>query len=946
MFRVNSLIGRYGNRFRRLPYLLLSTVAGVLGGVLALLFAAGQGAAPTVLAGPLLGGVPKLILSTKSVTPAVAPTGGAVLTYTFRLVNTGAWTATSASLTDFLPAATTYISGSLQTPPGSDGDVQNGVLIWNGEIGFDSTALITLSVSVTPTFAGPLTNTAVLSDARIGAPLMLTAVTMVTDAPALTLAKSSAPALPGPGKGLIYTLTVTNEGQAAVNLPITVTDRVPFNTTFDSASPDGDETGGVITWTRSVNLGLGASTQFTFSVHTGGVLSGTKIVNDDYRVTWTKLQTPTVTAGPPYTVTVIDPIFLLSKKTVPDPPGANSDLTYILTLYNRGSLATNLVITDRVPAGALYLGGGEETGGVVAWALPSLDTGATAEFSYTVAITDVAGFALQNTDYAVCSAETCQAGRLLASWVNAPTLQVFAYVDPIAKKPGGGKTGVPVTPTLVVRNLGPGAALDVRAALYFQNISVSNSDVLAVIPPTMPLPTGPTGACGEQCRYDWRGSLAAGQTVTFTTVEGQSTIGGEPGNRYTATVVVSNTLTNFTTAPITATASGLVTHDPNLIPTKSAPAVIGRGQLLTYSIDVQNTGLSTNFTQWLTDVVPLSTTFVSASPGGMPQTMSGTTVVSWTLPALSTGSSLNRWFSVRVDDAVVSGTQILNNNYRVTWLTAVTSTVFNAGPPVTTTVKDVGLIDSFKVVTPAWAVPGAGNLLTYVVNIVNTSALSLTGVQMDDVLPWQVSTYQRDAVASAGAVVSDIVTLHWTGSVAPFSSQRVTFTVRVDPGYEGPVVNTAVISHTSLLAPVEVSTVGYITSKPVLSIFKEASPDPVSGGAPLEYTLHVHNTAQLATGLVITDVIPANTSYVTGTATAGGLLVENVMRWDLSVLRPDETGDLKFRVTVQSGQEVVNDKYGAASAEGATALGLPVITKIKAGTGGGPGTVYLPFIRR
>ncbi len=105
MFRLNSLIVRYGNLLRRLPYLLLSTLAGILGGVLVLLLVGSQPAALTVYAGPLPGGTPKLSLSTKTVTPTVASTGGAVLTYTIRLVNTGAWTATSTSSARAAPPA-------------------------------------------------------------------------------------------------------------------------------------------------------------------------------------------------------------------------------------------------------------------------------------------------------------------------------------------------------------------------------------------------------------------------------------------------------------------------------------------------------------------------------------------------------------------------------------------------------------------------------------------------------------------------------------------------------------------------------------------------------------------------------------------------------------------------------------------------------------------------
>jgi len=300
---------------------------------------------------------------------------------------------------------------------------------------------------------------------------------------------------------------------------------------------------------------------------------------------------------------------------------------------------------------------------------------------------------------------------------------------------------------------------------------------------------------------------------------------------------------------------------------------------------------------------------------------------------------VTRSFTVRVAGNLVSGTQIVNNDYRTYWYEINASAFYSkTGVPVTTTVQEVGLIDSYKEVTPSVAQPGPGNVLTYALHIVNSSAVPLTGVTVRDVLPWQSSTYQRDAVASAGSVVSDIVTLRWTGSVPAFASQVVTFTVRVDPDYRGPVTNTATISHSSLLSPVVVYAVAYITDQPVLFISKAASPDPVEVGSELIYTLDVVNAGQQATSLVITDVIPSNTSYVPGSATADGQPVGNHIRWETSVLKPGEDRTFAFRVRVNSGQEVVNEQYTVSSAEGISATGARVVTRVSGHK------VYLPIV--
>ncbi len=349
--------------------------------------------------------------------------------------------------------------------------------------------------------------------------------------------------------------------------------------------------------------------------------------------------------------------------------------------------------------------------------------------------------------------------------------------------------------------------------------------------------------------------------MTFTVFVGQSTIGGSEGSHYTATVVVTDTLGAFTSEPITSTAVGHITHFANLIPEKSAPPVIGAGQTMTYTIAVFNSGLSTNTPPFptLTDTIPVGTSLLRINNGGVSTTLTSTTVVSWTLPAMSPGDRLYRSYSVQVDPDLISGTLIVNDAYRTAWKNSgITSTAIT-GEPITTVVKEVGLIDSFKTVTPTMALPGDDNLLTYTVHIRNTGPYNLTGVKVYDLLPWKVSTYQRDAKTSSGQVISDIVSVNWTGNVPSLSDRLITLTVLVDPDYSGPVTNTAVITHSSLLHNVTAQAVAYVTNQPILRIMKSASPEPVKSGGELLYTIRVANLGQQATQVVVSDTLPSNT---------------------------------------------------------------------------------------
>ncbi|MFN2156824.1 MAG: hypothetical protein ACK2UX_16440 [Anaerolineae bacterium] len=926
---------------RRAPLLAMTVTCGLV--ALVALIAAARLGSPVAYAAPIPPpeGYPKLTTSLKSVTPALAHTGGVTLSYEIEVRNTGAYAAQGATLADAIPASTTFVDAGAST---GLVEVNAGTLTWEGDVGFDATVLVTLSLYVDPAFSGTIANTAVLSHPLIARPVSVTAEAIVTDDPILTISKHSLPPVPGANKPLTYTLVVANIGQPAVDLPITVTDQVPLHTSVREVGPDGSDDGTTVTWARQATLDTGEETVVTYSVDVGNVPCGTVVANDVYQVAGLGIDTA---AGQPYTVTIVDPVLSLSKYAWPDPPGSNREMTYTLVVRNRGSLATDLEITDRVPDGVSYVRGADDKhGDIVSWSLAELDTNESARFSYVVYVGDVMSVTIVNDDYEVCTAEgVCQPGTPVSHTVRGPTFEASVTLDPIAKKPGGG-TG-PVTPTLVVRNTGPGNAIDANAMLEFIRISVSGSDLYAD-PAVGTLPPFPSQDCGDKClRYFWQGDLSVGETITFTTIEGQSTQGGEEGTVYTATVVVTDVLGDNVTEPVTGTGTGLVTHYANLIPYKRAPSVVGAGQLLTYTIRVWNSGLSTDLppAPVLSDVLPVSVTLVSVSDGGTSQEVSDTTVISWVLPALSTGEELERSFVVRVDDELISGTQIVNADYTAWWGEAVTGVVpANTGLPVTTTVREIGLIDSYKEVTPVVVLPGPGQVLTYTVHVVNSSPEVLSGVEVYDWLPWESSTYQRDAVASAGTVYSDIVSVWWEGNVGPFSEEAITFTVVVDPDYEGTLVNTARISHPSLVTDVIVSTGAHATEEPVLSISKSASPDPVRRGSELRYTLHVSNLGQPATELVILDPIPEGTTYVPDSATDGGRLEGGAMRWAILDLGAGESRTFAFSVTVVDASEVVNSAYSVACAEGIEAIGEPITTEVT--IGGGSRIVYLPVVTR
>jgi len=149
-------------------------------------------------------GYPKLSLSVKEVTPSLAHTGGVTLYYQIEIRNTGAYTAAGTTLVDSIPDGTIY-NGDAQASVPTVTVTGDTLLTWMGDVGFDSTVVVSFSVSVPSGFTGKITNTAVISHPLIARPVTATAETIITDQPILTIEKTSAPEKPGANKPLFYT---------------------------------------------------------------------------------------------------------------------------------------------------------------------------------------------------------------------------------------------------------------------------------------------------------------------------------------------------------------------------------------------------------------------------------------------------------------------------------------------------------------------------------------------------------------------------------------------------------------------------------------------------------------------------------------------------------------------------------------------------------------------
>jgi uncharacterized repeat protein (TIGR01451 family) len=157
-------------------------------------------------------------------------------------------------VTDVPPASLTGVSWTCAAsagsscPPSGTASINASVSLLVG-----GTATFTLTGTISPTATGTLANTAAIT-----APAGLTdpsaannAATdtdMLTPQADLSLRKSDSPDPVAPGAGLTYTIEVTNNGPST-SPAMTVTDTLPAQVGFGSASPGCTHTAGTVTCT-------------------------------------------------------------------------------------------------------------------------------------------------------------------------------------------------------------------------------------------------------------------------------------------------------------------------------------------------------------------------------------------------------------------------------------------------------------------------------------------------------------------------------------------------------------------------------------------------------------------------------------------------------------------------------------------------------------------------
>jgi uncharacterized repeat protein (TIGR01451 family) len=586
---------------------------------------------------------------------------------------------------------------------------------------------------------------------------------------------------------------------------------------------------------------------------------------------------------------------LLTKSDNLDPVAPGNTITYTISVTNNGpDEATSLTLLDFVPANTTFVSFAAPVGwtantpavggtGPVTVTGASLANGATANFQMIVQVGASTPLDTTITNTAIVASQVDDTNTDNNTDTESTLVQIAATADLEVVKtdsPDPVVAGANVTYTITVRNVGSADALNVELTDVVPTGTTFVSMVQATGPAfTLSLPAvGGTGTASGTI-----GTLAAGAEATFTTVVNvnSNVLNGATISNTSAVATTSadanlgnNTDTETTTVSAQADVSVTKTDSPD-------PVVAGAN--LTYSITVSNSGASDAQNVELSDLVPSGATFVSLLQSAGPAfTLStppvgGTGTATATIGTLAAGASATFTLVINVNANVLAGGTVSNTAAVVT-----TTADVNAANNSDTEVTDVLAQADLSVTKTESPDPVlAGGNLTYTITISNAGTSDAQSVILTDVIPTNTTfvsltapagwTLTTPAPGGTGTATATLPTLA-AGANATF-----TLVVQVDATATGTIGNTAAISSATTEINVannsdsEDTTIQVATGAEVdLVVTKVDAPDPVVAGTNVSYTVTVTNaSANEAANVVLTDVVPAGSTFVSLTSPVG-----------------------------------------------------------------------------
>jgi uncharacterized repeat protein (TIGR01451 family) len=419
---------------------------------------------------------------------------GTTVAYTITLSNTGP-AAAGIPVTDTPPGILSGVAYTATATGGATGFTASGATQINDLVTLPTGSFITytLTGTIDPSATGTLTNSVCA-----GVSTAADVDTLVPNAD-LQVTKTDSPDPVTAGTDLTYTINLANAGPS-YGRAVTVTDAVPANTTFISASvssgsgwgivsPAAGGTGNVVFSKGTVALSETAT--FSIVVHVlPSVANGTTITNSATAATTDVDPTPANNTGTATTTVQTSADLQVTKTDSPDPVTMGTNLTYAINLVNAGpSDSQTVTVTDAVPADTTFVSAAVTTGSGWALAAPAVGSTGNVVFSKgTVALGETATFSV-----VVRVAPTTPGGYTLTNSAVAASVTT----DPNPANNTATATTTMVCPTITLTPSLPGATV---GTAYNQTVTASPGGTVytysvtaGALPPVLSL-NGASGA--------------------------------------------------------------------------------------------------------------------------------------------------------------------------------------------------------------------------------------------------------------------------------------------------------------------------------------------------------------------------------------------------------------------------------------------------------------------
>lgn len=788
-----------------------------------------------------------LVTGTKAVDKATAALGD-VLTYTVNLTNEGG-VAQTVTFQDAIPSGTTLVPNSLTATLPFTGNLQSGVVIQN--LGAGQTVQIQWQVLIGNTIPNPnpISNTGQILITGLPTQNTNTVTTDVLNADmSVVKVASSVPFTPGSVE--TYSITIANAGpNPAQN--VFMQDAIPAVFLNPEFSSDGGSTWNP--WPGLFGFGTVAVGQSN-TILIRGTLSSS--------ATGSVVNTATVTSTTPdpnpsnnssTTTTTISPSadIAVTKTASSASVIAGNPISYTILVQNLGpSVSQNVVLTDTVPTSVdnveFSLDGGLTWNPFVSpYAVGTMNPGT----SVTILLrgnVDTATLAnVVNT--AVVSSDTPDPNPNNNTSTSTVTVTTQADVSIVKTlSPNSPTVGEVLTYTNVISNIGPSDALDVEVA--------------DTVPTNL---TNPEYSTDNVNWNPWTGSFSFGTLAhngSFTLYIRGTVNDNDPPFTNSATV----TSTTFDPNLLNNTSSATTdTSDTTITVTKTAdPKPVNAGNLITYTLLVENTGLFDAQNVTFTDPLPGAITTPEYSlDGGSSWILWDTTL---NVGTIVVGGSVTLLIRGTV---APSYTGNLVNTVTVTSTTA--DTVTDTDITTVTTSADIYIQKS---VTPNPVV--CGRSLLYTLLIGNNGPSNSLDVILQDVPP---SALENVMISTDGGITF----IPWVSPftynvgtvVANATPTTILISATVKTGTTQDFTNTANVFSASTPDPNlnnnTASALSNILSSADLRVSKVVNSNPITAGQEILYTLVVTNDGvSCAQSVVLTDLIDAavqNPQYSTTT---------------------------------------------------------------------------------